>query len=77
MSTQIAIVLGAQVAGFVAALYAPDGRVYDMTAAGLLMGFFAVLGLVPAFLIPRLAPQSSACPSGSIRSPPTSIRFVA
>jgi len=60
MSTQIAIVLGAQVAGFVAALYAPDGRVYDMIwLPGLLMAFFAVLGLVPSLLIPRLAPQKS------------------
>ena len=60
MSTQIAIVLGAQVAGFVAALYSPDGRVYDMIwLPGLLMLLFAVIGLVPALVIPRLQPQKS------------------
>jgi MFS family permease len=55
MSTQIAIVLGAQLAGTVAALYAPDGQRYDLVwLPGVLMVFFGLLGFLPTFIIPRL-----------------------
>ncbi|MCH2144226.1 MAG: MFS transporter [Phycisphaerales bacterium] len=55
MSTQIAIVLGAQLAGMIAGLYSPDGVHYDLVwLPGVFMVFFALLGLLPTFIIPRL-----------------------
>ena len=55
MSTQIAIVLGAQLAGNVANLYAPGGDQYGMVwLPGALMLFFGLLGFLPTLLFPRL-----------------------
>jgi acyl-[acyl-carrier-protein]-phospholipid O-acyltransferase/long-chain-fatty-acid--[acyl-carrier-protein] ligase len=55
MSTQIAIVLGAQLAGSVANLYAPAGQQYGMVwLPGVLMIFFGLLGFLPTLLFPRL-----------------------
>jgi MFS family permease len=55
MSTQIAIVLGAQLAGNVANLYAPGGDEYGMVwLPGALMIVFGLLGFLPTFFFPRL-----------------------
>jgi MFS family permease len=55
MSTQIAIVLGAQLAGSVANLYAPGGDQYGMVwLPGALMIVFGLLGFLPTFFFPRL-----------------------
>ena len=55
MSTQIAIVLGTQVAGPVTDAYAPGGTSYGtLWLPGALIVFCAIAGLMPAFLMPRL-----------------------
>lgn len=55
MSTQIAIVLGAQLAGSVADLYAPDGQRYGLVwLPGVLLLAFGLLGFLPTLLFPRL-----------------------
>ena len=55
MSTQIAIVGGSLLGAVISDWYAPDGTHYDLLwLPGVFVLFFALLGLVPTFLIPRL-----------------------
>ena len=55
MSTQIAIVVGTLIGGPVTALYSPSGEVYGLIwLPGLLIFCFALLGIVPAFFLPRV-----------------------
>ncbi|MEE2682136.1 MAG: MFS transporter [Planctomycetota bacterium] len=56
MSTQIAIVGGSLLGAVISDWYAPDGTRYHLVwVPGVFVLFFALLGLVPTFLIPRLA----------------------
>jgi MFS family permease len=55
MSTQIAIVIGSLIGAVASELYAPQGMDYDLVwVPGMFIIFFALLGLVPTFFIPRL-----------------------
>lgn len=56
MSTQIAIVGGSLLGAVLSEWYSPDGNRYGLTwVPGVFVLFFALLGLVPTFLIPRLS----------------------